>query len=50
LGKLNIVIDDNLDKQFREAIFKSKGLKKGVLTEAVEEAIKCWIKKLEKEK
>lgn len=44
MAKLNVVIKDELDERFREAIFKAKGLKKGVLTEAIEEAIELWIK------
>lgn len=43
MGKLNVVIDDKLDRKFREAIFKTKGMKKGNLTEAIEEAIELWV-------
>lgn len=50
MGKLNVVIDDKLDEQFRGAIFRAKGLKKGVLTEAIEEAIVLWIKTQTEEK
>lgn len=50
MGKLNIVIEDKLDKKLRETIFKTKGMKKGNLTEAVEEAIELWIRKQTKEK
>ena len=41
--KLTILIDDELDEKFREAVFKRKGMKKGNITEAVEEALKQWI-------
>jgi hypothetical protein len=41
--KLTILVDDKLDERFREAIFKAKGLHRGALTEAVEEAIELWI-------
>jgi hypothetical protein len=48
--KMTVVIEDDLDERFREAIFKSKGLHKGNITEAIEEAIDLWIEKQMKEK
>jgi len=50
VGKMNIVLDDKLEERFRETIFKSKGMKKGNISEAIEEAIECWIREQEKEK
>lgn len=47
--KLTVLIRDDLDEQFRNAIFKRKGMRKGNLTEALEEAIQCWIEHYEKE-
>jgi len=44
MGKINFVISDEVDKKFREEVFKRKGMKKGNLTEALEEALKLWIK------
>ena len=41
--KLTVIVDDNLDKKFREAVFHRKGLKRGNLTDAVEEAMVLWI-------
>jgi len=32
-----------IDHKFREAVFKRKGMKKGNLTEALEEAMLMWI-------
>ena len=48
--KLTVLLKDDLDEKFREAVFKTKGLHKGNITEAVEEAIQCWIEKQDKEK
>lgn len=48
--KLTVMIDDKLDDKFREAIFKSKGMYRGNITEAIEEAIELWIDKQTKEK
>jgi hypothetical protein len=42
--KLTVLIDDKLDERFRETVFKKKGMHKGNITEAIEEAIECWIK------
>jgi hypothetical protein len=50
MGKMNIVLDDELERKFREAVFKKKGMKKGNISGALEEAIRCWIKQVEKEK
>jgi len=43
--KLNLVISVELEKEFRETIFKKFGMKRGNITKAIEEAIKDWIKK-----
>jgi hypothetical protein len=43
MGKLNIKIDEKLDNKFRKEVFKRKGMKKGNLTKAVEEAMLLWI-------
>jgi len=48
--KLTVLIKDDLDEKFREAIFKKKGLHKGNITEAIEEAIELWVQKQQKEK
>lgn len=48
--KLTVIIDDNLDERFREAVFKSKGMHRGNITEAIEEAIDLWINEKTKEK
>jgi hypothetical protein len=44
MAKLNLVIRDDLDTMFREEVFKRKGMKKGNLTESVEEALELWLK------
>lgn len=43
--KLTVLIEDDLDEKFREAVFKSKGMHKGNITEAIEEALEIWIDK-----
>lgn len=48
MGKLTLVMNDELEKEFRKAIFESKGMKKGNIQEAIEEAVQCWIEKQKK--
>lgn len=51
MAKLNLIINDELDKEFRLGVSKRLGMKKGNLTKAVEEALELWLNSnLEKEK
>ncbi len=43
MGAIKVILSDNLEEQFRTEVFKSKGMKKGNLTIAIEEAIGMWI-------
>jgi len=43
MGRIDIILDDDLEKEFREEVFKGYGLRRGNLTQAIEEAIKMWI-------
>ncbi len=43
--KINLTIDADLEKQFREAISKKYGYKKGIMSLAIEEALTDWIGK-----
>jgi hypothetical protein len=43
MGKINLTINDDLERQFRELAYKTKGMKKGFLTDATEEAITIWL-------
>ena len=45
VGRINVTISDELEKEFRELIFKKKGWKKGKLKEAIKEAVTLWIEK-----
>jgi Arc/MetJ-type ribon-helix-helix transcriptional regulator len=50
MGKVTLVLDDKLEERFREAIFKSKGMKRGNMSEAFHEAIELWIESKKEEK
>jgi hypothetical protein len=43
MGRMNIVLSDSLEEKFRKKVAKKKGLKKGNISIAVEEALREWI-------
>ena len=43
MARLDLSIDDKLDTQFRDMIYKTMGMKRGNLRIALEEAIKIWL-------
>jgi hypothetical protein len=47
--KWTVLVNDKLDEKFRRTVFEVKGMHKGNLTEAVEEAMEEWIQKRMKE-
>ncbi|MBA3749657.1 MAG: hypothetical protein H0X03_01940 [Nitrosopumilus sp.] len=40
---MNIVLPDDLEQKFRKSVFEKKGMKKGNISEALEEAIQAWL-------
>ncbi|MEM0372874.1 MAG: hypothetical protein QXO69_03510 [archaeon] len=45
MGRINFVIPDELEKQFKEEVFRKYGMKKGNISTALQEAVKQWLKK-----
>ena len=45
MGAMKIILPDDLEKQFRDVIYRSKGMKHGNITKAIQEAIVLWIEK-----
>lgn len=45
MARINLVIDDEIDKQFRDEVAKRLGMKKGNIKIAIEEAMKLWIER-----
>ena len=43
MGRLDLSIKDDLEKGFRSKVYERKGMKKGNLTEALEEAVILWV-------
>jgi len=50
MGTIKVILSDELEQKFREEIFKSKGMKKGNISIAVEEAIEMWIESEQKKR
>lgn len=43
MGAIKVILSDELEEKFRNEVFKSKGMKKGNITIAIDEAINMWI-------
>lgn len=48
MGRVDIILPDDLEQRFREEVFKRLGMKRGNITLAVQEAIEQWVEKGEK--
>jgi hypothetical protein len=44
VGRMQIVLPDDLEKKLREKAFEKYGLAKGSISKAVEDSIKKWLK------
>jgi hypothetical protein len=44
MGKLTLTLDDELEKRFRDEVYKRLGMKKGNIQSCIEEAIELWIR------
>jgi hypothetical protein len=44
MGKMSILIPDDVEKRFRLKVLERLGSKKGVLSMAIAEAMELWIK------
>jgi len=49
MGKLVITIPDELEQEFRDAVYRRYGMKRGNLTRAVIEALEQWISTVREE-
>ena len=42
--RMDFNLSKDLEEKFRKEVYKRKGMKKGNITEALEEAIQYWLK------
>ena len=47
MGRISVMLSDNLEKELRFKTIERFGGRKGDLTKAVEEAVKVWVAKKE---
>ncbi len=45
MGRIDVILPDELEKNFRETVFKKFGMKRGNITLAIQEALEQWINK-----
>ena len=50
MGKMNIVVGDDVEERFRKTVANTKGFRKGNISIALQEAIELWIKEQTKRK
>ena len=43
MGKMNVVLPDDVEERFIRAVFEKKGMKKGNISEALHEAVDLWM-------
>lgn len=43
MARINLVINDELDKQFRNEVYNRLGMKKGNIKTAIEQSMRLWI-------
>lgn len=45
MGRIDVILPDNLEEKFRKKVFEKYGMKRGNITSAINEAIEQWIEK-----
>ena len=44
MGRIDVILTDDLEEKFRKKVFEKYGMKRGNITTAIQEAIENWIK------
>ena len=47
---MTVIVDEELEKKFKEAVFKDKGMKRGNISLSIEEALEMWIEAKSRQK
>ncbi len=45
MGRIDVILPDDLEEKFRKKVFEKYGMKRGNITSAIQEAIEEWINK-----
>jgi len=45
MGRIDVILPDDLEEQFRREVANRKGMRKGNLKDALKEAIVLWMRK-----
>lgn len=43
MGRIDIILPDEVEDKFRSAVYKKYGMKRGNITEAINDAIVTWV-------
>lgn len=44
MGRIDVILPEDLEEKFRKKVFEKYGMKRGNITTAIQEAIENWIK------
>jgi hypothetical protein len=50
MGRIDIILPDDLEQEFRTEVFKQLGMKRGNITLAIIDAIQRWMKEQQKKR
>ena len=45
MGRIDVILPDDLEERFRKKVFEKYGMKRGNITIAIQESIELWIEK-----
>jgi Arc/MetJ-type ribon-helix-helix transcriptional regulator len=43
MGRIDVILEDDFEKKFRETVFKRYGMKRGNMSEAIKAALELWM-------
>jgi Arc/MetJ-type ribon-helix-helix transcriptional regulator len=43
MGRIDVILEDDFEKKFRETVFKRYGMKRGNMSEAIKTALELWM-------
>jgi len=43
MGRIDVILPDDIEDKFRNAVYKKYGMKRGNITEAINDAIVGWV-------